>query len=298
MISRAFFAGFYCYKLFYEMTNKKYTTTTYSVSIDVAKTPDEVFSQMTDLAKWWPEEIEGDSLKMNSEFILRTGEGHFSRNKVLEFVRGRKFTWLVTESRRKSDNFDWKGTKMIFELTPENGITRIKFTYEGVVFEDEIDNLVRICDFVIKEKLYYLLESFNTTIEVTKSPDYVFSCLREVPKWWSKDFEGSSAKLNDEFVIHHPGAHYSKQRLVEVIPGKRIVWLVTESTLSWLQNDRHEWIGTKMIFEIKADGAKTLLHFTHEGLVPDKECYIRCEQGWTMIITERLFNYIMKEATI
>jgi hypothetical protein len=47
-----------------------------------------------------------------------------------------------------------------------------------------------------------------------------------------------------------------------------------------------------MIFEITAKADKTLLHFTHEGLVPEKECYARCEQGWNMVMKERLFNFI------
>jgi uncharacterized protein YndB with AHSA1/START domain len=80
-------------------------------------------------------------------------------------------------------------------------------------------------------------KNFTATIEVAKSPEEVFTCLtHDVAKWWGgKDFEGSSEKLNDEFVIHHPHAHYSKQKLIEIIPSKRIVWLVTESTLLWLQ---------------------------------------------------------------
>ena len=86
--------------------------------------------------------------------------------------------------------------------------------------------------------------------------------------------------------------HYSKQKLIEVIPGKKIVWLVTESKLNWIERDKHEWTNTKMVFEITTKGDKTVLHFTHEGLVPEKECYERCVQGWDMVIKEWLFNFI------
>ncbi|MES1215347.1 MAG: SRPBCC domain-containing protein [Bacteroidota bacterium] len=135
-------------------------------------------------------------------------------------------------------------------------------------------------------------ESYNTTIEVDKSAEDVFNCITEVSKWWSKDYDGMSENLNDEFTIHHPGRHYTKQKLVEVIPGKRIVWLVTESELDWLERDKHEWTDTKMIFEITGKDNKTVLYFTHEGLVPEKECYEMCERGWNMVIKERLFNLI------
>jgi len=134
--------------------------------------------------------------------------------------------------------------------------------------------------------------NYTATIEVEKSPQVVFDCLKEVPKWWSRDFKGNSTKLNDEFVISHPGRHYSKQKLTDVIPGKRLVWFVTDSELSWIENDKHEWTNTKMIFVITHHGGKTVVNFTHEGLVPEKECYAMCQQGWDMVIKDRLFHFI------
>src|SRR5215813_5865587 len=141
-------------------------------------------------------------------------------------------------------------------------------------------------------------KSCTVEIEVPNSPQDVFKHIMEVAKWWGKDYEGNSARLNDEFVIHHPGRHYSKQKLIEVVPNKKIVWLVTESKLDWLEKDKNEWTNTKMIFLIMSEGDKTVVHFTHEGLVPEKECYAMCEQGWNMVIKERLFNFITAGKTI
>ncbi len=140
-------------------------------------------------------------------------------------------------------------------------------------------------------------KSFTATIEVSKSPQDVFSHItNDVAKWWGgNDLVGSSKKLNDEFIIHHPGAHYSKQKLVELIPNEKMVWLVTESTLHWLQKDKHEWENTKIIFEITAKGDKTVLHFTHEGLVPEKECYVLCHEGWNRVIKDYLFYFITED---
>ena len=138
-------------------------------------------------------------------------------------------------------------------------------------------------------------KDFQTTIKLEKSSRDVFKAITDdLAKWWGgEDLTGSTTKLNDEFVIHHPGAHYSKQKLVEIIPDKKVVWLITESELSWLEKDKHEWTNTKLIFEITGEGDKTLLRFTHEGLVPEKECYKRCaHEGWTIVIKERLFNFI------
>ena len=128
--------------------------TNYSVVIEVEKSPDDVFNYVINLSQWWPEEFEGEDIKLNDEFVFRSGDSHYSKNKVIEFVPNKKVIWLVTESIRRTDNYEWTGTKMIFELVPKDGSTMLKFTYDGVVLENEYDRLVQICDMTIKEKLY------------------------------------------------------------------------------------------------------------------------------------------------
>jgi hypothetical protein len=135
-------------------------------------------------------------------------------------------------------------------------------------------------------------QNYMATIEVSKSPKDVFKHILDVSKWWTKDFEGQSTKLNDEFIINHGHPHYSKHKLIEVIPDKKVVWFVSDSKLNWIERDKYEWTGTKMIFELTPKGDKTVLNFTHQGLVPEKECYERCAQGWNMVIKEWLFNFI------
>jgi hypothetical protein len=81
------------------------------------------------------------------------------------------------------------------------------------------------------------------------------------------------------------------QKLVEVIPNKKVVWLVTESNMTFI-NDPKEWIGTKIIFDIKQEGNKTKLIFTHEGLVPEVECYKFCMPAWNQYIDGSLFKLI------
>jgi hypothetical protein len=264
----------------------------YTVAIETNRSQAEVFHYLThEVDRFWPEDFEGASAQLNDEFTFSTGETHYSKNRVSELIPDQKLVWLVTESIRKTDGFDWTGTAMTFELTPKGDCTQITFTYDGPVLHGEEDRLTEICDFVIKEKLYQLLTSFSLTVQVNTSPETVFQKLAEVPKWWSTDFEGSSTNLDDEFVICHPGAHYSKKRLMEVIPGQKIVWLVTESKLDWLKN-QEEWTGTKMIFELTAKGGGTELRFTHEGLVPEKECFDKCSQGWSYVIKDLLYHYI------
>ena len=133
---------------------------------------------------------------------------------------------------------------------------------------------------------------FTTTILVDKTPVEVFKAINTPQNWWSGEFTGSALNLNDEFTYRYKDIHYSKQRVIEMIPNKKVVWLVTDSTLNFIE-DKSEWTGTKIIFEIAEKGAQTELRFTHKGLVPQVECYNACEGAWTDIIQQSLFNYII-----
>ena len=77
---------------------------------------------------------------------------------------------------------------------------------------------------------------------------------------------------------------------MELIPGKKVVWLVTDSDLKFENHD--EWTGTKLIFEISPSGNKTQVKFTYEGLNPSFQCYDDCSWGWTQLIQESLSSFI------
>ena len=101
------------------------------------------------------------------------------------------------------------------------------------------------------------MESYSTSIAIAARSKIVFDRLNQVSKWWVKEvagastvFEGQSSKLNDEFILRHGDNHYSKHKLTEVIPNKKVVWLVTDSKLTWIKGNKAEWTDTKMIFEI------------------------------------------------
>lgn len=133
--------------------------------------------------------------------------------------------------------------------------------------------------------------SFTMSITVDQSPHSVFEAVTNVRGWWSETITGDTAQLNDEFEFEVKDVHYSKQRLIEVIPDQRVVWLVTEADMTFIE-DRDEWKGTKVIFDITNDGSKTKLTFTHEGLVPAIACYKACMPAWTQYIEHSLKQLI------
>lgn len=132
------------------------------------------------------------------------------------------------------------------------------------------------------------MKNYTYSFTTSKSPNEIFELLLNVEKWWSGIYEetitGSSQKPNDEFSFSAGGGmHFSKQKLVDLIPDKKIVWQVMESNLSFLENPK-EWENTKLIFDILVTENGTRVIFTHEGLKPQIECYDQCSNAWTQYL--------------
>lgn len=87
-------------------------------------------------------------------------------------------------------------------------------------------------------------------LSTDKSAKEVFDAITDVRGWWSAKLVGNSRKKNDVFEFRYEDMHYSKQKLIEVVPNKKVVWLVMDSTLTFLKQDQAEWNGTKISFEI------------------------------------------------
>ena len=132
---------------------------------------------------------------------------------------------------------------------------------------------------------------FSTTILVDQTPATVFEAINHPQRWWSGEIIGSTEKLNDEFTYRYKEFHFSKQRIVEMIPDRKVVWLVTESIINYTE-DKSEWTGTKISFEITEHNNRTQLRFSHIGLVPQIECFDSCSNSWSQLIRQSLFSLI------
>lgn len=135
------------------------------------------------------------------------------------------------------------------------------------------------------------ISDFSTSILVDQTPEEVFNAINNPKEWWSGEIKGRTSQLNDEFTYQYKEFHWSMQKIVEMIPGKKVVWLVTESKINYAE-DKREWTDTKISFEISEQGNKTQLRFTHLGLVPEIECFDSCSNSWSQLIRQGLFSLI------
>ena len=132
---------------------------------------------------------------------------------------------------------------------------------------------------------------FTTSILVDRSPKEAFDAINRPRDWWGKDIEGQTDRTGEEWTYRYKDMHFSKQRTAELVPGSKVVWHVVEARMNFLQ-DKTEWEGTKMIFDISGKGDKTEIRFTHAGLVPEVECFDICKNAWTGLIADSLRNLV------
>lgn len=134
-------------------------------------------------------------------------------------------------------------------------------------------------------------KDFTATILVNQDQTTAFNAIKNFRAWWSEEIEGNTDQLNESFFYHYKDIHLCKIKLIEMVPDRKLVYQVVDNQFNFIE-DKTEWVGTKLIFEITNEAGKTKVQFTHEGLVPDYECYNICFDAWTGYITKSLYNLI------
>lgn len=134
-------------------------------------------------------------------------------------------------------------------------------------------------------------KSYTTAFSVDQTPRECFHAIKNFRGWWSEEIEGETDKLDETFLYHYKDVHLSELRLVEEIPDKKLVYDVLDNQFSFTEN-KNEWRGTKLVFEISENNGKTTVKFTHDGLVSEEECYNVCTDARGNYINNSLYNLI------
>src|SRR3989440_7938065 len=94
-------------------------------------------------------------------------------------------------------------------------------------------------------------QNYSTTFIVDEAPEEAFAAINNVRDWWSGNIEGSNNKLCDEWTYRYKDIHYSKQKITELVPSKKVVWLVLDSYLNFIED--------KTFFFQAEDGIRDLI---------------------------------------
>jgi hypothetical protein len=134
-------------------------------------------------------------------------------------------------------------------------------------------------------------QNYTTTFTVDQTPAAVFNAINNVRGWWSQAVEGDTDKVGTVFYYHYQDLHRCTVKITELTPAKKVAWHVLFNYFSFV-DDKTEWTGTDVVFEIAPKGDKTEVRFTHIGLVPTYECYGACSDGWGNYINNSLWSLI------
>jgi uncharacterized protein YndB with AHSA1/START domain len=120
---------------------------------------------------------------------------------------------------------------------------------------------------------------FTMEVAVDSPPMEVYEAILRVREWWMTDITGDNGRIGDVFSFDVPSMHSCTMRVVQLSPGRRIVWRVVKSNMA-LFADPGEWVGSDLTFELVPDGDRTRVLFTQVGLSPSDECYEVCSAAW------------------
>ncbi|GAB2522372.1 SRPBCC family protein [Nocardia heshunensis] len=134
-------------------------------------------------------------------------------------------------------------------------------------------------------------QNFTVSFTVDNTPAEVFAAVLNPRGWWGQDITGGTERQGDAFVYEVPGVHRGEIELTEVVPDRRVVWLIKDNWMNFVE-DKTEWVNNEIHFDITETEGGTELRFTQIGLVPAYECHDVCSPAWTFYVTESLRDLV------
>jgi uncharacterized protein YndB with AHSA1/START domain len=97
--------------------------------------------------------------------------------------------------------------------------------------------------------------------------------------WWTTDTSGDAnprGMLKFRFTADGKELGVFDIKVLEVEPGKRVLWQVIEGP--------PEWVGTKIRFDLKQEGDYVIVLFKHEGWKEPVEFMHHCSTKWAIFL--------------
>src|SRR4029078_1564939 len=132
---------------------------------------------------------------------------------------------------------------------------------------------------------------FSSGFSVNMNPGEAIRKISHVPEWWGINFTGSADKEKDRFTVTMGGDSFFDFTVTELVPDKRVVWLVEDCHMPWYA-DKKECAHTRLIFDVRKNLGVKKMTLANECLTPIVECYRDCDRGWTICIKTSLYSYL------
>ncbi|MEL7586202.1 MAG: SRPBCC domain-containing protein [Prolixibacteraceae bacterium] len=263
-------------------------------------TIDKVWKAITDKneMKQWYFDLEEFKAEVGFKFQFKAGP-----NEAVQYLHVCEVTEVIPQ---KKLTYSWcydgySGISFVtFELFEKGEKTLLKLTHQGIdSFPTEnpdfaMRNFEEGWNEIINNSLVNYLEnaSYKRSFSLNASDEKIFESILNIPLWWTEMFEGTADRQGGKFTVRFGSSVFKTMVVEELTPNKKIVWNVVDSVIDIPElNNKTEWIGTKISWEISTYQDKTVLELKHIGLTPKIECYTICENGWNGF-TESLTEFI------
>lgn len=111
----------------------------------------------------------------------------------------------------------------------------------------------------------------------SSSVDDVYAALTTVDGlagWWASDTDGD-ANAGGTLRFRFGPAGFD-MKVIELQPAKRVLWEVIEGP--------EEWVGTRVVWDLRRDGDYTVVLFAHEGWKEPVEFMHHCSTKWALFL--------------
>ncbi len=111
----------------------------FTTAFTVPQSAGEVFAAINNVRGWWSGDIEGSTDELGAEFTYRYEEMHRSKQRITEFIPGRRVAWHVLDGYLEfvKDKTEWTGTDITFDISQVEDATEVRFTHVGLVPQGE-----------------------------------------------------------------------------------------------------------------------------------------------------------------
>jgi len=111
----------------------------YRTTVLVDATPDRAYDAVNDVRGWWSQDLDGRTDTIGAEFDYRGNQDgvnlHRARIRVVDLVPAERVEWLVLDNWMSfiDDQAEWTGTRIVFEISPTESGSEIRFSHLGLV---------------------------------------------------------------------------------------------------------------------------------------------------------------------
>lgn len=260
-----------------------------------------VFTRQMDA--WWPKAYHIGACPMRNAVLEPKPDGRWYSNHAdgSEVNIGKVLTWdpysLLVLAWQIDGNFQYNPeliTEVEVQFLAEGPkSTRIKFAHKNL---EKLAGGAKVIEGMdegwgtIVNLFKGIAENdYKTSTLVSGTSETALAAIADVPGWWAKDFKGNASKAGDQFTVRFGDTFVDFE--IAHPTNHEVIWKVTNCNLHW-QEDKTEWNGTHIIWQVNDTPEGTLIEMTHIGLNPQVECYDNCRQGWTEHINGSLANFI------